>query len=84
MLSPYRINPNKTKKRTKKTSSTNFNNDLHQDPELKRHQTTSITSNANVKSSKNKKKNIVKAGTIHDNVESNEPYLDEIVHINYL
>ena len=26
MLSPYKIQPNNTKKRTKKTSNTNFNN----------------------------------------------------------
>ena len=63
MLSPYRIQPNNTNKRTKKTSSTNSNNDIHRDPDPKRHQMTSndfkrpqSTSNENVISSKNKKK----------------------------
>ena len=42
MLSPYRINPNNINKRTKKTSNTNSNNDLHQYPDLKRPQTISI------------------------------------------
>ena len=42
MLSPYRINPNNTSKRTKKTSNTNFDNDLHPDSDVKR---TRLTSN---------------------------------------
>ena len=63
MPSPYRIKPNNINKRTKKTSNTNSNNVLHQDPDLKRPQTTSsdlkrpqFASNENVKSSKNKRK----------------------------
>ena len=40
------------------------------------------TSSENVKSPKNKKKNIVKAGSVYDNVEINEHYLDEILHKN--
>ena len=91
MLSPYRINPNNINKRTKKTSNNNSNNDLHQEIDLKRPQTTSndlkrpqSTSNENVKPCENKKKNIVKAGSVHDNVEINQHYLDEIVHNNYL
>ena len=43
--------------------------------DLKRPQS---TSNENVISSKNEKKNIVKAGSVHDNVETNEHYFDEI------
>ena len=41
MLSPYRINPNNTNKRTKRTSKFNSNNDFHRDPNLKRPQKTS-------------------------------------------
>ena len=89
MLSPYRINPNNTNKRTKKTSNTNSNKDLHRDPDGKRPQLTSndlkrpqLTSNEIVKLSKNKKKNIVKAGSVHDNVEISEHFLDENLHHN--
>ena len=81
MLSPYRINPNNINKRTKKTSNTNSNNNIHQDPDLKRPQMTSndlkrpqSTSNENDKSSKNKKKNIVRAGSVHDNNAINKHY----------
>ena len=48
--------------------------------DLKRPQ---LTSSENVKSSKNKKKNIVKAGSVHDNVEINKHFLGEILHINH-
>ena len=42
MLSPYRINPNITNKRTKKASNTtNFNNNSHCEPDVKRTQMTS-------------------------------------------
>ena len=41
MLSPYRIQPNNTKKTRKNTSNTNSNHDLHRDPDLKRPQLTS-------------------------------------------
>ena len=41
MLSPYRINPNNTDKRTKKTSNTNFNNNSPPDSDFKRPQMTS-------------------------------------------
>ena len=59
MLSPYRINPNNTKKRTKKVSNTNFVNSSHHEHDVKRPQMTSndlrMTSNESVK---NKKKQI--------------------------
>ena len=35
-LSPYRINPNNTNKRTKKASNTNFDNNSHRDNNLER------------------------------------------------
>ena len=41
MLSPYRINPDNTNKRTKKPSNTNSDNNLHREHDLKRPQTTS-------------------------------------------
>ena len=41
MLSPYRINPNNTKKRAKKAINTNFNNDSHRKPDIKKPQMTS-------------------------------------------
>ena len=40
MLSPYRIHPNNTNKRTKKAKNTNFDNDLHQESNVKRSQMT--------------------------------------------
>ena len=40
MLSPYRIEPNNTNKRTKKTSNTNFDNNLHREPVVKKPQMT--------------------------------------------
>ena len=42
MLSPYRINPNNTNKRTKKTSNTNFDINSHPDSDVK---TPCLTSN---------------------------------------
>ena len=41
MLSPYRINPNITNKRTKKASNGIFDNTSHHNPDLKRPQMTS-------------------------------------------
>ena len=76
MLSPYRINPNNTIKRTKKASNTKFDNNSHQEPDVKRPQKTSIdlkiTSNETVK---NKKKKL-KGGS---NIGIKEHYLDEIL-----
>ena len=41
MLSPYRINPNNTNKRTKKASNGNFDNNSHHESNVKRSQMTS-------------------------------------------
>ena len=41
MLSPYRINPNNTNKRTKKAENTNFDNNPHHETDVKRPQMTS-------------------------------------------
>ena len=40
MLSPYRTNPNNTKKRTKKASNGKFDNNSHQESDFKRPQMT--------------------------------------------
>ena len=40
MLSPYKINPNKTNTRTKKTSNTDFDINSHPDSDVKRHRLT--------------------------------------------
>ena len=74
MLSPYRINPNNTKKRSKKAK-------IDDNSDLKRPQMTSndlkTTSNESIK---NKKK--LKGGSIQENVEINEHYLDQILKNN--
>ena len=41
MLSPYRIHPNNTNTQRKKGKNTNFDNNSHHDPDLKRPQMTS-------------------------------------------
>ena len=41
MLSPYRIHPNNTNKRTKKAKNTNFDNNSHHKQDLRRPQMTS-------------------------------------------
>ena len=57
LLSPYRIHPNNTNKRIKKCKNTNFENNSHRDPGLKRRQRTSndlkMSSNEPVKNKKN-------------------------------
>ena len=69
MLSPYRINPNNVKKRPKKVKIDDIG-------DLKRPQMTSSdlksTSNETVKNKKNK----MKGGS---NIETDEPYLDNIL-----
>ena len=78
MLSPYRIQPNNTKKRTKKAKNNNFDNNSHRDRGLKRPQMTSndlkTTSNEPVKNKRNK----LKSGF----VENNDQCLDEILDNN--
>ena len=75
MLSPYRINPNNVKKRSKKPKI----NDIG---DLKRPQMTSndlkTTSDEPVKNRKNK----LKGGSIQGNIEINEHYLDKILKNN--
>ena len=74
MLSPYRNNPNNTNKRTKNATNNHFNNNSHQEGDVKRPQMTlndlKTTSNAPVKNKKNKSKGGL-------NVEIDEQYLDK-------
>ena len=65
MLSPYRINPNNIKKRTKKAKIDNIG-------DLKRPQMTSIYSIKN-------KRTKLKGVSVQDDVEINEHYLDKIL-----
>ena len=65
MLSPYRINPNNIKKRTKKPKIDDIS-------DLKRLQ---MTSNEAVKNKKNK----LEGGSIQEDVEINEHFLDKIL-----
>ena len=76
MLSPYRITPNTTKKRSKKAKIDDID-------DLKRPQVTSndvkTTPNESIK---NKKKDKLKGGSLQDNIEINEHYLDKILKNN--
>ena len=83
MLSPYRINPNNTNKRTKKASNGNFDNNSHQQSNVKRPQRTSVDlkrpqsiSESHHEIKPVKSKNKLKGGA---NIEINEHCLDEIL-----
>ena len=76
MLSPYRIQPNNINKRTKKFLNTKFDNNSHRLHNLKR---TQLTSNDLVKHNlkyNKRTKNILKAGSVQENFEINDKYLD--------
>ena len=75
MLLPYRINPNNNHKRTKKVKNTDFDNDSHHEADVKRPQ---MTSNENSK----KTENNLKGGSIQENIEINEHYLDKVLKNN--
>ena len=77
MVSPYRINPNNTNKRMKKTSNNNSDNNLPCEPEVKRPQ---ITSNG-LKTTRTNNKNInfLKTVSMLENIEINDQYSDEIL-----
>ena len=84
MLSPYRIQPNNTNKRMKNLSKTKFDNNSHCEHDLKRPQMTSndlAKPETNTKC-KRKKENKLEGGSMPDNVEINDEYLDENLHIN--
>ena len=75
MLSPYRINPNNVKKRPKKAK-------IDDNSDLKRPQMTSIDSETNSKEPVKNKKNKLKGGSVQENDEINEHYLDNILKNN--
>ena len=81
MFSPYINKTNHTNKRAKKASITNSNNNSDREPDCKRLQTTSNDFKATQTSTKSirKNKNIVKTGSVHENIEINDQYLDEIL-----
>ena len=75
MLSPYRISPNNVKKRTKKAKIDDIG-------DLKRPQLTSNDVETSPKESVKNKKNKLKGGSIQENIEINEHYLDKILKNN--
>ena len=85
MLSPYRIQPKNTNKRTKKAKNTSFDNNSHNEADVKRPQMTSndlkrpqSTSNK----TKTKTKNNLNGVFIQEEVEIIEHCLDEILKNN--
>ena len=83
MLSPYRINPNNTIKRTKKVKNTTFDNDLHRESDVKRRQMTSNDLKTTSNDKKTKSKNVLKAGSVQEeNIVINEHSLDKIIKNN--
>ena len=88
MLSPYRINQNINHKRTKKNKNTDFDNDSHHETDVKRPEMTSNDlkrpqSTSNEKSKKTKtKKNNLKGGSVQEDIEIDEHYLDKVFKNN--
>ena len=80
MLSPYRIQSNNFNKRIKKAENTNFDNDSTPSHDDKRLQLTSNDLKTTQTKYKRKNKNVLKAGSVEQNIEINEHYLDEILH----
>ena len=76
MLSPYRINPNNVEKRPKKAK-------IDDNGDLKRPQMTSnnLKTISNDNNKKIKTKNNLKGGSMQENIEINEHYLDKIFKI---
>ena len=76
MISPYRINPNNVKKRSKKVKIDDIG-------ELKRPNLTSNDLKTTSNDKKSKSKNVLKAGSIQEeNIEINEHYLNKILKNN--
>ena len=72
MLSPYRNNPNNVKKQPKKAKIDN-------NGEPKRTQLTSNDLKTTSNDKKTKSKNVLKGGSLQENIEINEHYLDKIL-----
>ena len=76
MISPYRINPNNVKKRSK-------NAKIDDNGDLKRPYLTSNDLKTTSNDKKTRSKNALKAGSVQEeNIEINEHYLDEILKNN--
>ena len=75
MQSPYRISPTNTKKRTKKAKIDDIG-------DLKRPQLTSNDSKSTLNETVKNKKNKLKGGSLQENIEINEHYLDKILKNN--
>ena len=83
MLSPYRIQPNNTNKRTEKAKKTNFDDNSRHEGNVKRPQMTSNDlKRPQSTSNKTRSKNNIKGGSIQEDIEINEHYLDEILKNN--
>ena len=86
MLSPYRIPPIITNKRSKKVLNTSFDKSWSPKRDLKRLQLTSnhlVKPDTNTKSKK-RNRNTLNSGSMHENFEIKEHYLDKILHKNDL
>ena len=77
MISPYKINPKNVKKQQKKTK-------IDKNADLKRPQMTSNDLKTTSNDKKTKAKNVLRAGSLQDNIEINEHYLDKILKNNNL
>ena len=75
MISPYRNNPNNDKKQQKKVKIDN-------NGDLKRPHLTSNDLKTTSNDKKSKSKNVLKAGSVKENIEINEHYLDNILKNN--
>ena len=75
MFSPYRINPNNVKKRSKKAK-------IDDNGDLKRPQMSSNDLKTSSNDKKTKSKNNLKGGFVQENIEINEHYLDKILKNN--
>ena len=77
MLSPYTVNPNNVKKRSKKAK-------IDDNGDLKRPQMTSNDLKTSSNDKKTKSKNNLKGGFVQEKIEINEHYLDKILKNNNL
>ena len=80
MLSPYRVQPNNTIKRTKKVKNTDFKNVSLHEPDVKRRQLTSNDLKVTQTKSIKKIKNFLKTGSVQETFEINEHYLEEFLY----
>ena len=87
MLSPYKIFPNNTNKRTKNVKNTDFDNNPHHETDVERPQLTSNDlkrpqSTSNENNQKTKTKDNIKGGSIQEKFKINEHYIDKILKNN--